>query len=54
MPWNPHIRKSLSHFNPPNTRELLNQEYQESSRRLAVVHLEYLRESELLEDLLSQ
>jgi hypothetical protein len=41
----------VSHYNALYARKLLEQEYRRTSRRLAADHLQYLQETELLEDL---
>jgi len=41
----------VSHYNAIYTRKLLEREYRKASRRLGGAHLQYLRETELLEDL---
>ncbi|MBI4528205.1 MAG: hypothetical protein HY695_30800 [Deltaproteobacteria bacterium] len=51
LPRNTYIRKALSHYNALYARKFLEREYRKSSRRLGAAHLEYLRETELLEDL---
>jgi len=51
LPRNTYIRKAVSHYNALYTRKLLEREYREASRRLGATHLEYLQETELLEDL---
>jgi hypothetical protein len=51
LPRNSYIRKALGHYNALYARKLLEREYRNASRRLGAAHLEYLRESELLEDL---
>jgi hypothetical protein len=51
LPRNTYIRKAVSHYNALYARKLLEQEYRRTSRRLAADHLQYLRETELLEDL---
>ncbi len=51
LPRNTYIRKAVSHYNALYTRKLLEREYRKASRRLGATHLEYLQETELLEDL---
>jgi hypothetical protein len=51
LPRNTYIRKAVSHYNALYARKLLEQEYRRTSRRLAADHLQYLQETELLEDL---
>ena len=51
LPRNTYIRKAVSHYNALYARKLLEREYREASRRLGATHLEYLQETELLEDL---
>jgi len=51
LPRNTYIRKAISHYNGLYTRKRLEQEYRQASRRLGAAHLEYLQETELLEDL---
>lgn len=51
LPRNSYIRKAVGHYNALYARKLLEREYRNASRRLGAAHLEYLRESELLEDL---
>ena len=51
LPRNTYIRKAVSHYNSLYARKLLEQEYRRTSRRLAADHLQYLQETELLEDL---
>lgn len=51
LPRNTYIRKAVGHYNALYARKLLQQEYRKASRRLSASHLEYLRETELLEDL---
>ena len=48
---NAYFRKAVSHYNALYSRKLLEQEYRNASRRLGTSHLEYLKETELLEDL---
>ena len=51
LPRNTYIRKAVSHYNSLYTRKLLEREYRKASQRLGAAHLEYLQETELLEDL---
>ena len=51
LPRNTYIRKAVSHYNALHARKLLDREYRKASRRLGAAHLEYLRETELLQDL---
>lgn len=51
LPRNTYIRKALSHYNALYARKLLERDYRYASRRLGATHLEYLRETELLDDL---
>ena len=51
LPRNTYIRKAVSHYNALYARKLLEREYRKTSSRLAAKHLQYLRETELLEDL---
>jgi hypothetical protein len=51
VPRNTYLRKAVSHYNALYSRKLLEQEYRKTSRRLGASHLEYLKETELLEDL---
>ena len=51
LPRNTYIRKAVSHYNALYARKLLEREYRKASRRLGAAHLEYLQETELLEDL---
>ena len=51
LPRNTYIRKAVSHYNALYARKLLEREYRRTSRRLAAEHLQYLQETELLEDL---
>lgn len=51
LPRNTYIRKAVSHYNALHARKLLEREYRKASRRLGAAHLEYLRETELLQDL---
>ncbi len=57
LPRNAYIRKAISHYNALYTRKLLAQQYHQAARRLGATrrlgaaHLQYLQETELLEDL---
>jgi hypothetical protein len=51
LPRNTYIRKAVNHYNALYARKLLEREYRKASRRLGASHLEYLKETELLEDL---
>jgi len=51
LPRNTYIRKALNHYNTLYSRKLLEAEYRKASRRLGATHLQYLQETELLEDL---
>ena len=51
LPRNTYIRKAVGHYNALYSRKLLGEAYREASRRLGASHLEYLKETELLEDL---
>jgi hypothetical protein len=51
LPRNTYFRKAVSHYNALYARKLLEKEYRTASRRLGAAHLEYLKETELLEDL---
>ncbi len=51
LPRNTYIRKALNHYNSLYSRKLLEAEYRKASRRLGAAHLQYLQETELLEDL---
>jgi hypothetical protein len=51
LPRNTYIRKAIGHYNSLYARKLLESEYGKVSRRLGGAHLEYLKETELLEDL---
>ena len=51
LPRNTYIRKAISHYNALYTRKQLEREYRNASRRLGAAHLEYLQETELLDDL---
>ena len=48
---NAYFRKAVSHYNALYSRKLLEREYRNASYRLGAAHLEYLQETELLEDL---
>jgi hypothetical protein len=50
LPRNTYIRKAISHYNSLYARKLLEREYGKASRRLGE-HIEYLKETELLEEL---
>lgn len=51
LPSNLYIRKAVKHYDALYDRKLLEEEYRAASQRLGAAHLEYLRETELLEDL---
>ena len=51
LPRNTYIRKAVTHYNALYARRLLEKEYRKASRRLGARHLEYLKETELLEAL---
>jgi hypothetical protein len=51
MPRNLYIRKALAHFNALYARKALAQDYQKSSQQVSAAHLDYLKETELLDDL---
>jgi hypothetical protein len=51
LPRNTYFRKAISHYNALYSRKLLEREYRKASRRLRASQLEYLRETEMLEDL---
>lgn len=51
LPRNTYIRKAVNHYNSLYARRLLESEYRKASRRLGAAHLDYLKETELLEDL---
>jgi hypothetical protein len=51
MPRNLYIRKALAHFNALYTRKALAQDYQKTSQHVSAAHLDYLKETELLDDL---
>jgi predicted transcriptional regulator len=51
LPRNTYIRKAINHYNALHERKLLQREYREASRRLGAAHLDYLKETELLDDL---
>ena len=51
LPRNTYIRKAISHYNALYARKRLEQEYRQASRRLGAAHLEYLHETEFLDDL---
>jgi len=48
---NTYIHKAISHYNSLCARKLLEREYGKASQRLGAAHFEYLKETELLEDL---
>ena len=50
LPRNTYIRKAISHYNSLCARKLLEREYGKASQRLGAAHFEYLKETELLED----
>ncbi len=49
LPRNTYIRKAISHYNSLYARKLLEREYSKASQRLGAAHLDYLKETELLE-----
>jgi predicted transcriptional regulator len=51
LPSNTYIRKAVYHYYSLYARKLVEGEYRKASRRLGAAHLEYLEETELLEDL---
>ena len=51
VPRNTYLRKAVSHYNALYSRKLLEREYRKASRRLGASHLEYLKQTELLDDL---
>ena len=51
LPRSTYIRKAISHYNSLYARKLLEGEYSKASQRLGAARLEYLKETELLEDL---
>ncbi len=51
LPRNTYLRKAVSHYNALYARKLLENEYRKAARHLGAAHLEYLKETELLEDL---
>jgi len=51
LPRSTYFRKAISHYNSLYARKLLEREYSKASQRLGAAHLEYLKETELLEDL---
>jgi hypothetical protein len=51
LPRSTYIRKAISHYNSLYARKLLEREYSKASQRLGSAHLEYLKETELLEEL---
>ena len=46
-----YLRKAVSHYNALYARKLLEREYRKASRRIGSAHLEYLKETEVLQDL---
>lgn len=48
---NTYLRKAVSHYNALYARKLLEREYRKASRRFGSAHLEYLKETEVLQDL---
>ena len=51
LPRNTYIRKAVSHYNVLYARKMLERDYRKASHRLGASHLEFLQETELLEDL---
>ena len=51
LPRNTYIRRALSHYNALYSRKLLERDYRNASQRLGAAHLQYLQETELLDDL---
>ena len=51
LPRSTYIRKAISHYNSLYARKLLERQYSKASKRLGAAHLEYLKETELLEGL---
>ena len=51
LPRNTYFRRAISHYNALYARKQLEREYRNASRRLGAAHLEYLQETELLDDL---
>ena len=51
LPRYAYIRKAVSHYNSLYARKLIEGEFRKASRRLGAAHREYLKETELLEDL---
>jgi predicted DNA-binding protein len=51
LPRSTYIRKAISHYNSLYARKLLEREYGKASQRLSAAHIEYLKETEPLEDL---
>jgi hypothetical protein len=51
LPRSTYIRKAISHYNSLYVRKLLERDYSKASQRLGAAHLEYLKETEFLEDL---
>jgi hypothetical protein len=50
LPRSTYIHKAISQHNSLYARKLLERDYSKASQRLGAVHLEYLKETELLED----
>jgi len=48
---NTYLCKAVSHYNALYTRKLLEREYRKASLRFGSAHLEYLKETEVLQDL---
>lgn len=48
---NTHLCKAVSHYNALYARKLTERHYRKASRRFGSPHLEYLRETEVLQDL---
>jgi len=48
---NAYLCKAVRNYNALYARKLLERVYQKASRRIGSAHLEYLKETELLEDL---
>ena len=51
LPRSTYIRKAIRHYNFLYARKLLERDYSKASQRLGAAHIEYLKETELLEDL---
>jgi hypothetical protein len=51
LPRNTYIRKAISHYNSLYARKLVEREYSNASQRLGAAHFEYLKATELLEEL---